>query len=150
VSPGTRTDGAFLRVTRSVVIPMSEIELRHSTSGGPGGQHANKASTRVDLSWNVDRSSALGPRQRERIRDRLRTRIDSSGNLQLSSGTYRSQLRNREDVLERLAALLENALHVEKTRQRTKPSRRATDDRIQQKKRRGAIKRSRRSVNEES
>jgi ribosome-associated protein len=150
VSPEARADGAFLRVTRSVVIPMSEIELRHSTSGGPGGQHANKASTRVDLSWNVDRSSALGPRQRERVRDRLRTRIDSSGTLQLSSGTYRSQLRNREDVLARLAALLADALHVEKARRPTKPSRRAADERIQQKKRRGAIKRSRGSVNDDA
>jgi ribosome-associated protein len=141
-------DGGPLRVTRSVAIPMSEIELRHSTSGGPGGQHANKTSTRVDLSWNVDRSSALGPRQRERIRDRLRNRIDTGGNLQLSSAAHRSQLRNREDVLERLARLLEDALHVEKKRRATKPSRRATDERIQQKKRRGAIKRSRRGVDE--
>ncbi|HEX3325527.1 MAG TPA: alternative ribosome rescue aminoacyl-tRNA hydrolase ArfB [Actinomycetota bacterium] len=139
-----------LRVTRSVAIPMSEIELRHSTSGRPGGQHANKASTRIDLSWNVDRSAALGPRQRERIRDRLRNRIDTSGNLQLSSAAHRSQLRNREEVLERLARLLEDALHVEKKRRPTKPSRRATDERIQQKKRRGAIKRSRRGVNEDS
>jgi ribosome-associated protein len=150
VSPGARADATFLRVSRSLVIPMSEIELRHSTSGGPGGQHANKASTRVDLSWNVDGSSALGPRQRQRIRDRLRTRIDTSGTLQLSSGAYRSQLRNREDVLERLAALLEDALRVEKTRRPTKPSRRAAEERIQKKKRRGAVKRSRRSVNEDT
>jgi ribosome-associated protein len=150
VSSETRAGGPSLRVTRSVVIPMSEIELRHSTSGGPGGQHANKTSTRVDLSWNVERSAALGPRQRERIRERLGTRIDSRGTLQLSSAAHRSQLRNREDVLERLAALLEGALRVEKTRRPTKPGRRATDERIQQKKRRGAIKRSRRGVDEDA
>lgn len=129
---------------------MSEIELRHSTSGGPGGQHANKTSTRVDLSWNVDQSVALGPRQRDRIRERLRTRIDSRGTLQLSSAAYRSQLRNREAALDRLARLLDDALRVEKARRPTKPSRRATDERIQQKKRRGAIKRSRRSVSEDN
>jgi ribosome-associated protein len=123
---------------------MSEIELRHSTSGGPGGQHANKSSTRVDLAWNVDRSAALGPRQRHRIRERLRTRIDTSGNLQLSSAAYRSQLRNREEVLDRLAELLENALRIEKARRPTQPSRKAKDARVAQKKRRGAIKQSRR------
>jgi ribosome-associated protein len=121
VSPGARANATFLRVSRSLVIPMSEIELR-----------------------------ALGPRQRQRIRDRLRTRIDTSGTLQVSSGAYRSQLRNREDVLERLAALLEDALRVEKTRRPTKPSRRAAEERIQKKKRRGAVKRSRRSVNEDT
>jgi ribosome-associated protein len=147
MTPETRSS---LRVTRSVVIPLAEIELTHSPSGGPGGQHANKTSTRVDLSWNVDRSSAVGPRQRERIRARLRNRIDTNGNLHLSSAANRSQLRNREAVLERLAQLLEGALRVEKTRRPTKPSRRATDERIQQKKRRGAIKRSRRSVNEDT
>jgi ribosome-associated protein len=133
-----------------LVIPLAEIELRHSISGGPGGQHANKTSTRVDLSWNVDRSSALGPRQRQRIRERLRTRIDTTGTLQLSSAAHRSQLRNREDVLDRLATLLEDALRIEKPRRPTQPSRRAKDARIQAKKRRSAIKQSRRSVSEDT
>jgi ribosome-associated protein len=150
VTAEKRGEGAFLRVSRSLVIPLAEIELRHSTSGGPGGQHANKASTRVDLSWNVDQSSALGPRQRQRIRERLRTRIDTSGTLQLSSAAHRSQLRNREDVLDRLATLLEDALRIEKTRRPTQPSRRAKDARIQAKKRRSAIKQSRRSVTEDT
>jgi ribosome-associated protein len=128
---------------------MSEIELRHSTSGGPGGQHANKTSTRVDLSWNVDTSTAVGPRQRERIRDRLRTRIDTSGKLQLSSAAHRSQLRNREEVLDRLGGLLEDALRIEKKRRPTQPTRGAKEQRLQQKKRRGAIKRSRRITDED-
>jgi ribosome-associated protein len=128
---------------------MSEIELRHSTSGGPGGQHANKASTRVDLSWNVDTSTAVGPRQRERIRDRLRTRIDTTGKLQLSSAAHRSQLRNREEVLDRLAGLLEEALRIEKKRRPTQPTRGAKEQRLQQKKRRGAIKRLRRITDED-
>lgn len=147
--PDDRARGAFLRVTRSLSIPMSEIELRHSTSGGPGGQHANKTSTRVDLSWNVDTSTAVGPRQRERIRDRLRTRIDTSGKLQLSSAAHRSQLRNREEVLDRLAGLLEDALRIEKKRRPTQPTRGAKEQRLQQKKRRGAIKRSRRITDED-
>jgi ribosome-associated protein len=149
VSRDDHTERSFLRVTGSLRIPMSEIELRHSTSGGPGGQHANKASTRVDLTWNVDRSKALGPRQRQRIQERLRTRIDTSGTLQLSSGIHRSQLRNREEVLDRLVTLLQNALRMEKKRRPTQPSNRANDARVQQKKRRGAIKRLRRIVDED-
>jgi ribosome-associated protein len=128
---------------------MTEIELRHSTSGGPGGQHANKTSTRIDLFWNVDHSKALGPRQRRRIRSRLHTRIANGGTLQLSSARHRSQLRNREEVLERLAVLLQDALRVEKVRHPTVPSRRAKDARIAQKKRRGAIKRNRRITDED-
>ncbi|MEA2506763.1 MAG: ribosome-associated protein [Actinomycetota bacterium] len=149
MTPNDISRGTFLRVTRSLSIPMSEIELRHSTSGGPGGQHANKASTRVDLSWNVDTSSAVGPRQRERIRNRLHSRIDTSGKLQLSSGAHRSQLRNREEVLNRLAGLLQEALRLEKKRRPTQPSRGATEARIQQKKRRGAIKRTRKVTDED-
>ncbi len=139
----------MVRVSRSLAIPLSEIELRHSASGGPGGQHANKASTRVDLAWNVHRSQVLGPRQRQRILDRLRTRIDTSGTLRLSSGVYRSQLRNREEVLRRLALLLQGALHVEKKRRPTTPSQRAKDARIQHKKRHGAIKRLRRNLDDD-
>jgi ribosome-associated protein len=149
VSPEDRRDGGFVRVSGSLRIPVSEIQLRHSTSGGPGGQHANKASTRVDLSWNVDRSKALGPRQRQRIRERLRTRIDTNGTLQLSSAIHRSQLRNREEVLNRLALLLQDALRLEKKRRRTQPSNRAKDARVQQKKRRGAVKRLRKIVDDD-
>lgn len=141
--------GEVLRVTRSVAIPLSEIKLRHSTSGGPGGQHANKASTRVDLSWNVDGSAALGPRQRARIRERLRTRIDGSGNLRLSSGTQRSQLRNREEVLRRLGSLLEGALRTDPTRHPTRPTRAGKEGRLRDKRRRSTVKRLRRGVDED-
>lgn len=133
-----------LRVTRSVVIPAHEIGLRATTSGGPGGQHANKVATRVELAWNVDSSEALGPRQRERVRHKLRNRIDSSGTLRLSSDRYRSQLRNKQDVLQRLASLVGEALEPVKRRLPTAPSRAATERRLQDKKRRGDIKRARR------
>lgn len=134
-----------VRVNRSLVIPEDEIRLEFTTSGGPGGQHANKSSTRAVLVWNVDSSRALGPRQRSRIRGKLRHRIDSAGNLRLSSDAYRSQLRNREAVRERLASLVEAALRPEKKRIGTAPTRSSKESRLKSKRLRSEVKRARRS-----
>jgi ribosome-associated protein len=134
-----------LRVNRSVVIPEDEIRLEFTTSGGPGGQHANKSSTRAVLIWNVDASRALGPRQRARVRGKLRHRIDSAGNLRLSSDAHRSQLRNRETVRERFRALLEEALRPEKKRIGTSPTRSSKENRLKSKKLRSEVKRARRT-----
>ncbi|MGH2729253.1 MAG: alternative ribosome rescue aminoacyl-tRNA hydrolase ArfB [Actinomycetota bacterium] len=139
-----------VRVNRSLVIPEDEIEMRFSTSGGPGGQHANKAATRVELTWNVAASRALGPRQRARIEDRLRTRIDSSGALRLTSNKYRSQWRNREDVLERLGDLVADALRPVKKRVGTKPTQASKERRLLDKRRRSAIKRGRKLRDDEA
>jgi len=133
-----------LRVTRSVTIPASEIRFRYSRSGGPGGQHANKTSTRVELMWNPARSDALGPRQRARIMDRLRVRLDADGTLRLASDSHRSQLRNKQEVLDRLVDLVAKGLRVSKQRVATKPTKSATERRLSSKKRRSEIKRSRR------
>jgi ribosome-associated protein len=130
-----------VRVNRSLAIPGDEIELRFTTSSGPGGQHANKAATRVELAWNVAASQALGPRQRERIRDRLRTRIDSSGTLRLGSEKHRSQWRNREDVVQRLAGLVAEALRPEKKRIATGPTAASQERRLKEKRRRSEVKR---------
>jgi ribosome-associated protein len=135
-----------LRVNRSVTIPSSELDFTFTPSGGPGGQHANKVATRVEVRWNVDRSTVLGPRQRERIRSKLRHRIDARGNLRLASDAQRSQLRNREDVRRRLARLVADALVPPKKRVDTKPSRSAVEKRLQEKKRRGALKKQRRAT----
>ncbi|MFN2524986.1 MAG: alternative ribosome rescue aminoacyl-tRNA hydrolase ArfB [Actinomycetota bacterium] len=132
-----------LRVTRSVSIPDDELEFKFSTSGGPGGQHANKAATRVDLRWVPETSRALGPRQRERVLSRLAKRLDSSGALRLSSDRYRSQLRNRTAVLGRLAEMVEEALRPAARRVATKPTSGAVERRLNQKRRRGAIKKMR-------
>ena len=134
-----------LRVSRSLTIPDSELEFTFSPSGGPGGQHANKTSTRAVLTWNVERSEALGPRQRDRIKTKLRHRIDSNGNLRVASDSQRSQLRNREEARRRLAHLVADALTTPKRRVGTKPSKGAVERRIQQKKHRGELKRQRRS-----
>lgn len=133
-----------IRIGRSVSIPESEIELRFSRSGGPGGQHANKTSTRVELSWNVAESTALGPRQRARLLEHLRHRLDSSGTLRLSSDKRRSQLRNREEVVERLQELVRAGLRTRKQRVATSPTSASKRRRLDQKRRRSEIKRARR------
>lgn len=127
-----------------MAIPQDEIGLTFSTSSGPGGQHANRSATRVDLMWNVERSRALGPRQKERVRARLRHRIDSAGNLRLSSDTHRSQLRNRQEVVRRLHDLVGEAIVLPRKRVPTAASRGSVERRIRGKKRRSEIKKLRR------
>jgi ribosome-associated protein len=134
-----------LRVNRNLAIPSDEIVLRFSPSGGPGGQHANRSSTRVDLSWNVEESRVLGPRQRARIKGHLRNRLDGSGTLRLSSDKHRSQTRNREEVLTRLARLISEALQPRRARVATTPSQAAKERRLRSKRRRSEIKKLRRA-----
>ena len=140
---------AGLRVTRSVTIPDDELTFEFTTSGGPGGQHANKVATRVKLTWDVAGSRALGPRQRETVRRNLKNRIDSSGKLRISSDRYRSQLRNREDALQRLADLVAAALRPRKKRVPTSPTKAAKERRLEEKRRRSAIKRQRRVTSDD-
>ncbi len=123
-----------LKVDRSLVIPADELTMKFSTSGGPGGQHANKTATRVDLSWNVERSRVLSEGQRARLLTKLASRIDTAGELTMSSDRYRSQMRNRQDVNERLARTVARALKEPRSRRPTKPSRSATERRISNKK----------------
>lgn len=117
--------------------------MTFSPSGGPGGQHANRSSTRVELTWNPGASQALGPRQKERVLNALRRRIDSSGNLRLSSDRYRSQLRNRADATQRLADLIREALVPPKSRVGTKPSKGSKEERLRSKRKRSETKRAR-------
>jgi ribosome-associated protein len=134
-----------IRVNRSLTIPGGEIRMTFSTSSGPGGQHANRSATRADLTWNIAASQAVGPRQRERIRSHLGRRIDASGNLRISSDRFRSQTRNREDVLDRLARIVAEALKPRRARVATAPSAAARERRLQDKRRRSQIKQFRRA-----
>ena len=136
-----------VRVSRGLTIPADEISFTFLPSGGPGGQHANRSATKAVVSWNVDTSRVLGPRQKQRIKARLRARIDSRGVLRLSSDRHRSQLRNREDVLRRLSELVATALKPVPKRTATKPTAGSRDRRIREKKQRGEIKRARRRPN---
>lgn len=133
-----------IRVNRHVTIPHDEISLTFMPSGGPGGQHANRSSTKVALEWNVASSRALGPRQKQKVMAALRSRIDASGVIRLSSDRHRSQLRNREDVANRLAELVARALRPVKHRTPTTPTASSRDRRIRNKKHRGDVKRARR------
>lgn len=133
-----------IQVTRHLSIPRSEIALTFSPSGGPGGQHANKAATRAELAFNVLESRALTSRQRDRIMRKLRHRIDSNGVLRLSSDKHRSQLRNRQEVVTRLARLLQSSLRPERQRVATTPSTSAREARLHSKRARSDTKRLRR------
>ena len=134
-----------LRVTRSVVIPERELAWRFSRSSGPGGQSVNTADSRVELSLDVASTSALGPVQRARVLERLSRRL-VDGVLTVRASEHRSQLRNREAALERMAKILADALAPPPPRRRpTKPRRGAVERRLADKKRRSRTKRLRRS-----
>src|SRR5688500_11735387 len=130
--------GDFIRVTRSVAIPLEEIELRFSRSSGPGGQHANRSETRVEAVFDVEASQALTEIQRRRVLARVGPVIRAVAQ------DERSQWRNRELAIERVAAQLREALHVERKRVPTKPSRASRERRLEDKRRRSETKRLRR------
>jgi ribosome-associated protein len=111
-----------------------------STSGGPGGQHVNKVSTKVTLFWNINETEVLNFNQRNLILSRLNNRISKEGILSVSSDEYRSQHRNRTGARERLVALLENALKPVKKRVPTKISKSAIKRRLNEKKKRSLAK----------
>jgi ribosome-associated protein len=129
-----------LRVTRSVVIPERELGWRFSRSSGPGGQSVNTADSRVELSLDVARSTALGPVQRARVLERLSRQL-VDGVLTVKASEHRSQLRNREAALERMAKTLAAALAPPPPRRRpTRPTRGAVERRLADKKRRARTK----------
>jgi ribosome-associated protein len=132
-------DGESIRVTRSVTIPRSEIELRFSRSSGPGGQHAQKTESRVEAVFDVEASSALTERQKQRVIAKVGPVIRAVAQ------DERSQWRNRELATERLVEELRQALRVERRRKPTKPTRAAKERRLEQKRRRGELKRLRRA-----
>ena len=125
-------------MTRSVLLPLAEIELRFSRSSGPGGQHANTAETRVEAILDVEASSALTETQKQRV-------VAKAGStLRAVAQDERSQLRNRELAVERLVAQLREALKVPRRRVATKPTKAARERRLESKKRRSTTKRLRR------
>src|SRR5579863_5025088 len=131
--------GERLRVGRSLAIPLSELEWRATPSGGPGGQHANRSSTRVEVRFDVVRSPSLGPRQRARLLERLGPVVRAA------SGDERSQARNRQIALDRLAARLTEGLRVERARHPTKPTRSARERRLTEKRHQAERKQARRT-----
>jgi ribosome-associated protein len=134
-----------LRVRGSVVIPEAELHWRFSRSSGPGGQGVNTTDSRVELSYDVARSSALGPTYRARALDRLADRL-VDGVVTVTASEQRSQLRNREAAEHRLAELLSAAIAPPPRRRRpTRPTPSAVERRLAGKRRRGEVKRLRRA-----
>lgn len=126
-------------MTRSLSLPADELRWRYTTSSGPGGQHANRSHTSVEVSFDVEASRVLGPRQRARLLSRLGTVVTAR------ASDERSQLRNRQLALERLRSRLAGALAVERPRVPTAPSAGARERRLQDKRRRADLKRQRRA-----
>jgi len=127
-----------LRIARDVEVPLSEVELRASRSSGPGGQHANVTASRIEAVFDVETSQALDEEQKRRIRARLGPVVRATAQ------DSRSQARNRDLALERLASRLASALVVQRPRRATKPSRAARRRRLDAKGRRSETKQGRR------
>jgi ribosome-associated protein len=135
----------FVEITPDFRLPLSELEYRASRSGGPGGQHVNTSSTRIEVWWDVAGSPSLSEEQRAQLLQRLKPRLDTSGRLRIVSSGSRSQLRNREDATARLQSTVAAALAVRKKRKPTKPSRAAKAARLEAKRRRASTKQQRRA-----
>ena len=135
-----------IEVNPHVSIPRSELDYRATRSGGPGGQHVNTSSTRVELLWNVDQSPSISEEQRTRLKLKLRKRIGADGVFRLTSTGSRSQFQNKEDVTRRFANMLEQALRIPKPRKKTKVPRAVKEARLQSKKNRSKVKQQRGKV----
>jgi ribosome-associated protein len=140
----TDADGDAIRVTSAVAIPRSELVVRATRSGGPGGQHVNTSSTRIEITWDVTRSRALTDEERVRVMARLGTRMSEDGTVRVVASDSRSQRQNRERAETRLADLVRRALAVPKPRKRTRVPRGAVEARLEGKRRHGERKRQRR------
>ena len=143
LAPNAPDPGDALVVTPDVAIPRAELEVKATRAGGPGGQHVNTSSTRIELRWNVRTTRALDDERRYHVLARLASRLDGDGAVRVVASEYRSQRQNREAAEERLADLVRRALHVPKTRKATRPSRAAKAKRLDEKRRQSQKKRDR-------
>ena len=141
--PAPEGDGPIV-VNARVSVPRHELEFRASRAGGPGGQHVNTSSTRIELTWNVERTTALSEAERARVKEKLAAKLDGEGTLRVVASEMRSQSQNRERAVERFADLLRRALTVQKARRKTKPHRGAVEERLREKKKKSERKKDRR------
>jgi ribosome-associated protein len=125
-------------------VPEAELLIRASRAGGPGGQHVNKTSTRVEVVWDVKTSPSLDDRQRALLFDRLAARLDRRGRIRVVESSSRSQSRNREGAVARLRRLVSDALRPRKRRVPTKPTAASRERRLAEKRRRREKKQERR------
>jgi ribosome-associated protein len=136
-------------INARLAIPRDELELKATRSGGPGGQHVNTSSTRIELVWNVASSPSLWEDERTRLLEKLAHRLDGEGQLRIVAQGERSQLQNREAAIARFAEVVAKALVVPKRRKATRPTKASKEKRLQGKKQRGELKRERRRNTDE-
>jgi len=136
----------MIEITPSLSIEDTEIQFDFIRSSGPGGQNVNKVATGVQLRFNVDTSTTLPDEVKQRLHSIARNRITEEGVLIIEAKRYRTQEQNREDAIARLVALIFQATEKPKPRKRTRPTAASPAERVEEKKRRGAIKRSRRTT----
>jgi ribosome-associated protein len=144
-----KTDSDALFVNHVLSIPRSELDVSASRSGGPGGQHVNTSSTRVEIVWSVLGSPTLFDDQRALLLNALRTRLSAAGAIRVVASDTRSQARNRALAETRLAALVRRALIVKKPRKKTRPTRGAVERRLAEKKLHSKRKDDRRDTGED-
>ncbi len=135
-----------LVITKRITIPSADFDVSYARSGGPGGQHANTADTRVRVHFDLRGTGALHPAVKRRIREAYGNRISKEGKLVLTSDSHRSRHRNLEEVRERLAKLIRGKLQPPKKRKKTRPSLGAKRRRMKAKKRRSELKKTRGKV----
>ena len=131
-------------IKNDIAIPYHELEITTSRSGGPGGQHVNKTETRITIRWNVKETSAFPEALKERVLKNLGSRLTADGDLMIHNSESRSQLQNKKNALEYLAAIIRKALLAPKKRIKTKIPKKEKEKRLLEKKQRGDIKKGRR------
>jgi ribosome-associated protein len=134
----------MIQVNEKIWLDENELKFAASRSSGPGGQHVNKTSTRMTVSYNIRESKSLTQEQKAKILAKLAGRIDKDGVISISSGESRSQVQNRQVVVERLVTLLRGAMTEPKRRKKTRVPYGAKQARLESKKRRSEVKRQRR------
>lgn len=142
-------DDEAIKVGTTLTIPRDELVLKATRSSGPGGQHVNTSSTRIELVWDVASSPSLDDAQRAHLMARLAPKLDSQGKLRLVAQDERSQLRNREAAIARFIEVVARGLIVPRKRKRTRPSAASRRARLESKRKRSALKRERRRPTED-
>lgn len=127
-------------MSREFTVPHHELVVRASRSSGAGGQHVNKTSSRIEITWNIETSQALTGEQRALLRERLSKQLSNDGDLRVVASEMRSQRQNRERAEERLNAVVRRALVIRKKRVATKPTKASKEKRLSSKKKRAGIK----------
>jgi ribosome-associated protein len=135
----------MIEVTPTLAIPESELQFDFIRSSGPGGQNVNKVATGVQLRFNVSAATTLPDDVKQRLHRLAGKRINAEGELIIEARRYRSQEKNRSDAVQRLVALLQSAAEKPKKRKKTKPTAAAREKRLSDKKKRGELKRERRT-----